>query len=94
MSTTSLKLPEALKAQAAAAAERLGITTHAFMVDAIRQAAAAAEDRARFIAAAKAARKAALKQGTGFDADEVHEYIRARAAGTAARRPKATPWRG
>ena len=94
MTTTSLKLPDDLKARAAAAAERLGVTPHAFMVEAIRQAAAAAEERARFIAAAKAARRAALKQGTGFDADEVHDYIRARAAGVPGRRPKATPWRG
>jgi hypothetical protein len=64
------------------------------MVDAIRQAASAAEDRARVLAEAKAARREALETGTGFDADEVHEYIRARAAGTTADRPKAKPWRG
>jgi predicted DNA-binding protein len=93
MSTTSLKLPDELKERAAAAAKRQGITTHAFMIEAIRTAATAAEDRARFIAEAKAAEKEMLKSGEGFDADEVHAYIRTRAAGQPATRPKAKPWR-
>jgi len=83
-----------LKARAAAAAERLGITTHAFMVEAIRMAATAAEERARFVAEAQAARKQALKTGQGFDADEVHAYLRRRVAGKAALKPKSRPWRG
>jgi predicted transcriptional regulator len=94
MSTTSLKLPDELKERAAAAAERQGISLHAFMVDAIRRAAVAADERARFVASAQAARKATLKSGQGFDAAEVHAYIQARAAGTRASRPKAKPWRG
>ncbi len=86
MTTTSLKLPRrAPVAQGWCDAQ---------YVEAIRQAAAAAEQRAKFIAAAKASHRTTLKQGTGFDADEVHDYIRARAAGAAGRRPKATPWRG
>lgn len=93
-STTSLKLPDDLKMRAAAAAQRLGITPHAFMVDAIRQAAAAAEERARWIAQAKASRKAMLKDGVGYDADDVHAYLRARAAAKPVPRPKATRWRG
>ena len=94
MSTTSLKLPDDLKEQVAAAASSQGITAHAFMVEAIRTAATAAENRARFVAEALAARKAMLKSGRGFDADEVHAYVRARASGKAASRPKAKPWRG
>ena len=94
MPTTSLKLPDDLKAKAAAAARRQGVTPHAFMVEAIRAAASAAEQRARFVAEAQAARKAALKSGEGFAADAVHAYIRTRAAGKPARPPKAEPWRG
>ena len=45
MSTTSLKLPDDLKERAAAAAKIQGITPHAFMVEAIRMAATAAENR-------------------------------------------------
>ena len=94
MATTSLKLPDELKEQAALAAIRLGISPHAFMVEAIRNAAAAAEERARFVASAQLARKATLKSGKGFDGAEVHAYIRARAVGkAAASRPKAKSWR-
>ena len=93
-STTSLKLPDDLKAQAAAAAQRLGITPHAFMVGAIRQAAAAAEERARWLAQAKAGRKATLKEGTAYDAEDVHDYLRALVAAKPATRPKAKRWRG
>jgi predicted transcriptional regulator len=94
MSTTSLKLSDDLKERAVAAAKRQGITTHAFMVDAIRMAAGAAEDRARLVAQARAARKEMMKSGQGLDADEVHAYVRARAASKTADRPKAKPWRG
>jgi hypothetical protein len=94
MSTTSLKLPEDVKQLAAEAAERQGVTPHAFMVDAIRTAAIAAEKRASFVADALAARTQALKSGKGYAADEVHAYLRARVQGKAASRPKAKSWLG
>lgn len=78
MSTTSLKLPEDLKLRAAAVAAELGVTPHAFMVEAIRKAAVAAEKHAEFVAQAKAARKKMLKSGEGFEANEVHDYLRQR----------------
>lgn len=93
MSTTSLKLPDDLKVRAAAAAKARGVTTHAFMVDAIREVATATEQRARFVADAGAARSRMLKSGKGYAADEVHAYLRAKTAGRAARRPKAGSWR-
>ncbi len=93
MSTTSLKLPEELKQRAVAAAQKQGVTPHAFMVEAIRQAATAAEVRAQFVADADAARKAMLKSGTGYDADEVHAYLRQRIDGNKSGRPKAKNWR-
>lgn len=101
MATTSLKLPEDLKQKAASVAADLGVTPHAFMVEAIRKAADAAEKHADFVAQARAARKKMLKTGLGYDADEVHAHLRQRAeatkvtkaapAGSAA--PKAKPWR-
>ena len=94
MSTTSLKLPDDLKQRALVAAEHQGVSPHAFMVEAIRVAATAAEARAQFIADAEAARRDALKSGQGFDAADVHAYIRARAAGKLVSRPKAKSWRG
>lgn len=93
MSTTSLKLPEDLKQLAAAAAKQRGITPHAFMVDAIRAAATNAERRAQFVADAVSSRKEAVKSGKGFEAAEVHTYLRARAQGKSAATPKAKTWR-
>lgn len=69
------------------------MTPHAFMVRAIEQAATAAEYRARFVAEAETARKATLKSGKGYDADEVHAYIRGRISGKKSARPKAKSWR-
>jgi predicted transcriptional regulator len=93
MSTTSLKLPEDLKMRASTAAEELGISTHAFMVGAIRQAADAVEQRTQFVAQAKAARDGMLEGGQGHDADAVRAYLRARLADPAATRPAPTSWR-
>jgi predicted transcriptional regulator len=94
MSTTSLKLPEEIKERAVSAAQKLGISPHAFMVSAIDQATAIAEQRAEFVAAARSARDAMLKTGKGYPANEVHNYLKARAAGKKASRPKAKTWRG
>jgi len=93
MSTTSLKLPEDLKRLAFAAAKDRGITPHAFMVEAIRTAAAAAQLRARFVADAVAARAETIESGKGFRASDVHAYVRARARGKASPKPKAKSWR-
>ncbi|MBL8518030.1 MAG: hypothetical protein JNM76_13795 [Betaproteobacteria bacterium] len=94
MTTTSLKLPEDVKQSAIAAAERQGVSPHAFMVDAIRTAAHAAELRAAFVAEAVEARDEALKTGLGYDAAEVHAYVRARIQGKKSAKPKAKSWRG
>lgn len=93
MSTTSLKLPEDIKQLAVAAAKHQGVTPHAFMVDAIRTAAVAAEKRAAFVSDAVASRAETLKSGKGYSAAEVHAYVRARAHGKAIAKPKARSWR-
>jgi len=93
MSTTSLKLPDELKQRAVAAARVTGVSPHAFMVQAIELAATAAEQRSGFVAEALAARKQVLRTGKGFDADEVHSYLKARVAGKKAAKPKAKSWR-
>jgi len=93
MSTTSLKLPEELKLRASTAAEELGISTHAFMVGAIRQAADAVEQRTLLVAQAQAARGDMLHSGQGHDANAVRSYLRARLADPAATRPDMQPWR-
>ena len=92
MSTTSLKLSDELKQRAVAAAEKKGVSPHAFMVDAIDQAATAAERRASFVSEAQAAREQMLKTGKGYDASEVHAYLKARIAGNQSAKPKARSW--
>lgn len=103
MSTTSIKLSDELKQRATAIAQNLGITPHAFMVDAIRKASEAAEKQAEFVAQAKAAHKKMVKTGLGFEHDEVHSYLRERIANansTSSTKkakitpPKAKSWRG
>lgn len=93
MSTTSLKLPDELKQRAATAAQELGISSHAFMIDAIRQAADAVEQRSQFIAEAQAARAGMLQSGQGHDANDVRMYMRQRITDKQANRPDAKPWR-
>lgn len=94
MSTTSLKLSDALKQRAAEAAQRQGISPHAFMVQAIEQAATQAEQRAGFVADALAAREHMLTSGEGYEAADVHAWLKARVGDRKAARPQAKPWRG
>ena len=93
MPTTSLKLPEDVKQMAADAARHQGVTLHAFMVDAIRAAAMAAEKRAGFVSDALASRMETVESGKGYPAAEVHAYLRSRAQGQTARKPRSRSWR-
>lgn len=94
MSTTSLKLSDELKQRAIAAAEQKGVSPHAFMIHAIDQATSAAEQRATFISDAQTAREQMLASGKGYDAKEVHAYLKARLSGNKPAKPKAKSWRG
>jgi hypothetical protein len=94
MSTTSLKLPASLKKRVAAAVAGRGLTSHAFMVQAIEDATRSAELRREFVAAAEAARTRLLTSGKGLDANAVHIYVRNRVAGKKSARPRAIAWRG
>lgn len=93
MPTTSLKLPDDLKKRTAAVAQQLGVSPHAFMLNAIEQAATAAEQRARFLQDAHTARNDLIDTGKGLDADEVHTYLKARVAGKKTAKPKTRSWR-
>lgn len=98
MSTTSLKLSEELKQRAANAAREIGVSPQAFMIDAIRHAAEAVEQRQAFIAQAQAAHADMQSSGEGYAADDVRAYLRQRASGGDAsggdaRRPDLKPWR-
>lgn len=93
MASTSLKLPEDLKEKATVAAQQLGMTPHAFMVEAIRQATVAAEQRKEFLAEAKQARALMLETGAGYDAGDVRAYLERRLDQPGAERPPLKQWR-
>lgn len=93
MSTTSLKLTDELKQRAATAAQGLGISTHAFMVEAIRQAAEAAEQRSQFVDEALAARVEMQQSGFGYASEDVQAYLRNRISDKQTPRPDAKSWR-
>ena len=93
MTTTSLKLPEELKARAIAAARLRGVTPHAFMVEAIRQTAESTEKRARLVADAAATRDRARTSHKGYAPEDVRAYLTARIAGKKPRKPKMKSWR-
>lgn len=80
VSTTSLKLPEEIKMQAISAAKDLGITPHAFMVEAIKQASINAELRRSFIEDSNNARNEVLKDGKVYESDKVFKHLKARIA--------------
>jgi len=81
VTTTSLKLTEEIKLQAANAAKELGMTPHAFMVEAIKQASINAEIRKNFIQQANIAREGVMKNGKVYESDKVFEAMKARIAG-------------
>ncbi|MBW7861850.1 MAG: hypothetical protein H3C33_12210 [Rhodocyclaceae bacterium] len=92
MGTTSLKLSDALKQRAIDAAVSQGLSPHAFMVRAIEQAAAAAEQRASFLAQAHEAREHMLQSDEGYAANDVHAWLKQRITDPSTSKPKASSW--
>lgn len=89
MPSTTLKLPEPLKARIAPLAAAAGQTPHAWMVAALSEQAELAERRERFVRDALVAAAEVDANGEVFAASEVHDYLRARLAGQTAARPQA-----
>ena len=90
--TTSLKLSEELKQRTVIAASDEGLSTHAFMVKAIEQAAKNVELRVKFYADAHTARKELLESNKGYFADDVHQYLQEKIAGKHKKKPEAKSW--
>jgi predicted transcriptional regulator len=88
--TTTLKLPDDLKARIAVVAEQAGKTPHAFMVEALRMQTELAERRRQFVEEALLASEEVAQYGLVYDADEVFSYLRARLEGKPARCPDPT----
>lgn len=87
-STTTLKLPEELKARIIAAAGKVGKTPHAFMVEALELQVERAEMRRAFITDALAAAAEIDAGGPLYAMEDVQAYIRAKVAGKLPKRPR------
>jgi predicted transcriptional regulator len=86
--STTLKLPEALKKRIAPLAEASGVTPHAWMVEALESQAALAERRKEFVEDALASIADQRRSGALYAAEDVREYFIAKATGGKPRRPK------
>ncbi|OOO03519.1 MAG: hypothetical protein USCGTAYLOR_00243 [Chromatiales bacterium USCg_Taylor] len=92
MSITSLKLPDELKERIAALVEESGQSAHAFMVEAIARETERAELRRQFLEDARKAEGDVLRAGKVYDAEEVLDYLDAKAKDGDAKRPRAKTW--
>ena len=93
MSTTTLRLPEELRARIAKLAEASGRTPHSLMLDAIAQKVEEEELRASFHAEADSRFTEMMESGVGIPWHDMRAYLRTRASAKTARPPKARRWR-
>lgn len=89
MSTTTIRLPDDLKARIAAAAKLEGTTAHGFILEAIAEKTEQAERRADFDAVAEGRYAGIVATGKTIPWQEMRRYLGARVAGNAANRPAA-----
>jgi len=89
MSTTTIRLPDDLKARVAAAAKHAGTTAHSFILEAIAEKAEQAERRADFDALAEGRYARIAVTGKTIPWREMRRYLEARMAGKATKRPGA-----
>lgn len=89
MSTTTIRMPEALRARVAAAAKRAGTTAHGFILEAIAEKAAQEERRADFDAQAEERFARIAASGETVPWQEMRGYLEARLAGKTVERPQA-----
>jgi predicted transcriptional regulator len=87
MSTTTIRLPDELKARVAEAAKQAGTTAHNFILEAIAEKADLAERRAEFDAVAEKRYSAIVESGKTISWDDMRVYLEKRMAGKPARRP-------
>ena len=89
MSTTTIRLPEDLKARVARAAERAGTTSHGFILEAIAEKADQEERRADFNDTADTRYAEIVASGKTIPWNEMRRYLEDRIAGKKAARPAA-----
>lgn len=89
MSTTTVRLPEDLKARIARLAERTGTTAHGLIVEAIAEKAAQLERRAGFHDDAERRFAEILASGEAVPWRDMRAWMRERAKGRKVPAPKA-----
>ena len=89
MSTTTIRIDEALKARVSAAAERAGTTPHSFILDAIEQKVEQAELDDDFHRVADERWAKILATGKTVPWDEAQAYVKARMREDRPRKPVA-----
>ena len=89
MSTTTIRLPENLKARVAAAAKRAGTTTHGFILQAIAEKAEQEDMRAAFDADAEDRYARIVATGKTIPWQEMRGYLEERLAGKEVNHPVA-----
>lgn len=88
MSTTTIRLPEHLKARVARAAERAGSTAHSFIVEAIAEKTELEERRGEFQDTAEQRYAEILASGKTVPWSEMRRYLERRLTGNKIARPK------
>jgi predicted transcriptional regulator len=89
MSTTTIRLPQELKARVAAAAKKAGTTAHSFILEAIAEKADEEERRSDFHDVAEKRYAQIAASGKAIPWSEMRTYLENRVAGRKARRPAA-----
>lgn len=89
MSTTTIRLPDALKARIAKAADAAGTTSHNFILEAIAEKAELAEQRAAFHALADQRYAQFLETGESIPWEDARAWLKRRLVGKRAKRPAA-----
>jgi predicted transcriptional regulator len=89
MSTTTIRLPEELKARVVAAAKRSGTSTHSFILEAIAKKTEQDDLRADFDAVAEDRYARMIATGKTVSWQEMRGYLEDRLVGKEVKRPVA-----
>ena len=89
MSTTTIRLPEDLKARVAAAAKRAGTTSHNFILEAIAEKVNREEQHGDFNDIAEERYAHIIASGKTIPWNEMRSYLEDRLAGKTVKRPVA-----
>ena len=89
MTTTTIRMPEDLKARVAAAAKKAGTTPHGFVLAAIEEKAEQTELRSQFETDAEARYSHIVESGKTISWDAMRTYLEQRVAGKSVKRPAA-----